>query len=420
MQLKTSIRISTIMDLFVVLVILSYAGPFASYSGITLLIAITGGIFLLYSLTLRENRKKNLNAWIVCIGYLMLNSLLNLPYSLKYMLILVVGYLMIRRNIKAENCKNVYRIIEIASTIEAVSIIIQRHIPDVFYPIAKTWFFYSDQFDFVSHAGQYSKQFSGLCYEVSFAAIVCSLGIIIRFVSMLFDNGKSRKIIDVLLIAMSFYSIILTGKRSIMIDIPITMAVIYLLFSKKNLTAKRIAIIGISLVTILILLPNIYTLVETILSRGRGSGIEWTNRTKFWALAFDMFKDNPLIGKGLNSFDIWFNRSGIRSIYYDFAGAHNSYFQLLGETGIIGICLYLWALFSSIRKGIIYNGLDEQNNKYILISVGILITLLIYAFSGNTLHQPQQLFCVLWCVAVLENLSIVRDEEFNNAQGKLR
>ena len=69
MQLKTSIRISTIMDLFVVLVILSYAGPFASYSGITLLIAITGGIFLLYSLTLRENRKKNLNAWIVCIGY---------------------------------------------------------------------------------------------------------------------------------------------------------------------------------------------------------------------------------------------------------------------------------------------------------------------------------------------------------------
>ena len=129
-----------------------------------------------------------------------------------------------------------------------------------------------------------------------------------------------------------------------------------------------------------------------------------------------MFKENPITGVGLNSFDVRFNLSGIRPIYYDFAGAHNSYIQLLGETGIIGIILFLGAIMASIKKAISFSDFNKDNVMYVLISLGILFALMIYALTGNSFYQPQQLFCTFWCVSAIENLTSTssRGEMYDN------
>ena len=409
MKIRTSIKYTTIANWLIALGILNYTGPFASYNGSLLFIGIAGIVLIAFINSTFFYEKKNILIWKLCFVYFFLNAFLNLPRSLKYILVVLVGYLIIQRKIGQTDCKSVFRICKVVALIESVFILIQRYLPEVFYPIAQKWFFYSDQYEFVRYAGTYSKQFSGLCYEVSFAAIVCSIGIIIYFAELLFSPNKKGRTFNIICIFISYYSIFLTGKRSIVLTIPVVLVFIYLVLVRKKMTVKYLIFTLLLLLVLLIAMPNIYEWVSNILSRGTGQGIQLTQRGKFWALAFEMFKENPIIGLGLNSFDVRFNLSGIRSIYYDFAGAHNSYIQLLGETGIIGVLLFLGAITSTLIKGITYVDYDKANMMYILISIGILFVLLIYALSGNSFYQPQQLLCVFWCIAVIENIATQSD-----------
>lgn len=411
MRLRTRIRYATIADLLISVIIICYAGPFASYNGSLLLIGFVGIAILILGKSKLFYRKKNLILWKVLIIYLCANSLLNLPKSIKYILIVCVGYLLIKRRVDNDDCRIVFKFIKTVAVGEAISVIIQKHIPDIFYAIAKVWYFYSDQFDFVKYAGVYSKQYSGLCYEVSYAAIVCSIGIVICFVEFLFAQKNKIKIINLLSIAIGYYAIILTGKRSIELTIPAVLVVLYLIYAGKKLSIKTIIVVLTMLVVFILTAPQIFDVVENILSRGSGKGIELTSRGSFWALALEMFKENPVIGLGLNSYDTRFNNSGIRSIYYDFAGAHNTYLQLLGETGVIGIIMYFSAIISTLKKGFFVSYQNSNRAIYILIAIGIMSVFLIYGLSGNSLYQPQQLFCFFWCVAVIENLTILESKE---------
>lgn len=136
---------------------------------------------------------------------------------------------------------------------------------------------------------------------------------------------------------------------------------------------------------------EIFDLVEKILAKGSNKGvIELSERGRFWQVALDMFKENPILGTGLNSFDIKFNLSEIRSIKYDFAGAHNIYIQLLGETGILGIFFYLGAIFSSFFNGIKAVVVNKEAGRITWIALAIGMILLIYGLSGNVIYQPQE------------------------------
>ena len=87
---------------------------------------------------------------------------------------------------------------------------------------------------------------------------------------------------------------------------------------------------------------------------GGGTG---TGRSELWATAWQMWQDHPLVGVGLEAFRD--NASSyVRELGpIEFASflveqpkvVHNTYLQLLAETGILGLALYLVVIFSSIR-----------------------------------------------------------------------
>ena len=105
---------------------------------------------------------------------------------------------------------------------------------------------------------------------------------------------------------------------------------------------------------------TVFSLISNILTKGQGSTIELSSREQYWRLALDMFQENWFMGNGVNSFDIRFNMAGIKKTELDFAGAHNSYIQLLAETGIIGTFLYVSGIFT-----VILSGLREMSFRYI-------------------------------------------------------
>jgi len=75
-------------------------------------------------------------------------------------------------------------------------------------------------------------------------------------------------------------------------------------------------------------------------------------RIPLMELAFRIIKANPILGVGANNFTV---------VMYDYISAelagmwlyivHNKYLLVWAETGIIGIIVFLWFLFSTIGRG---------------------------------------------------------------------
>lgn len=113
------------------------------------------------------------------------------------------------------------------------------------------------------------------------------------------------------------------------------------------------------------------------------------DHTQHFILAYDLFKKSPYIGAGPKGF-----RNHCRNVLYvpkiGFCSTHphNIIVQLLSETGIIGLSLFLLGYFFVIIKLIKYkfNELIDENRSYYqfyLISIGILINLFPLLPSGN-------------------------------------
>src|SRR5439155_11919163 len=79
-----------------------------------------------------------------------------------------------------------------------------------------------------------------------------------------------------------------------------------------------------------------------------GADTSWRWRTDMWTAAWTMFKGHPLSGWGVGSFPLFASYLGAPSVPI-IAGrmpalsemAHNQYLQLMAETGLIGLTLYL-------------------------------------------------------------------------------
>lgn len=411
MRRRLIIRYSSIINILVALIIVCYVGPFASYKGSLILISFLGVVLLSMSRIAGLFSKKHLTIWAILSIYLVLNSMVNFPSSIKYLLVFFVGYALVSRNLSKADYKQVFSICKVVAILDTFSILIQYYVPNFYYPFAQKWFFYSNQYEQVVYMGQYVKQFSGFFYEVSFSALILSFGIIMCVVEMFEELKKSKKIFNLIVALLSYYAIVLTGKRSFMLIIPVAVVLLYLIKVRQKLTVKHLIIVFIGGMMLVFSMDTLLDVFFSIISKGSGHTADLSSRELFWGLALDMFKESPLIGKGLNSFDIAFNASGIRSSYYDFAGAHNSYIQLLSETGIIGFVLYMAAIIRSMYKGMrtLINGCKDE--IYLYGSIGMMLVMLVYALSGNVLYQPQQLIAFFWLIAVVENYNQAMKKE---------
>lgn len=319
------------------------------------------------------------------------------------------------RVIDAKEIQCFVKLFKLTAIILAGSVLLQVYIPTVFYAFASRWFFYSNQYDMLLHLGIGCHQYSGLFYEVSFSALVLSLGCIICFVEC--SINKSEWIKNSFFIAIMYYAVILTGKRSFMLIVPVLLMMFWLFNDYRNLDVMRVtAVFGFLL--LLIWKSNaIFGLVSSVLTKGQGDTIQLSSREQYWRLALDMFTESRIWGKGINSFDIAFNRAGIKQVVLDFAGAHNSYIQLLAETGIIGALLYVAGIFSTVISGIkeiVFCYKHHKKNKMIYNSIAVLALLLImmYGVTGNVLYQPQQVFMIFLFLGMILNLKRMDESDF--------
>lgn len=223
---------------------------------------------------------------------------------------------------------------------------------------------------------------SGYAEDANYA----SLFLVIGFISLLQTNAKKiNKFILGLIFAIAFgYSCSKTILASFVLGI-IYLSV--LSFSKRIDYKQSVSFIFIiSLVLGVIILPNLGFL---------SSFTTMTTRFKMWNIAKNLFTSSPIIGSGLNSF-----KSYISAMYYKnwYVQAHSTYWQLLSETGLIGLSIFIILMIRCLNNKKLTN-----LNKYLIF------IFFIFAINFESI-QLQVTVYILYILSLYNNDSKIKKD----------
>ena len=136
------------------------------------------------------------------------------------------------------------------------------------------------------------------------------------------------------------------------------------------------------------------------------------SRFVFWALAYEQFLENPVIGQGYKTF---IERNPAK------LDTHNFYLKLLAEHGIIGFIIFLVILWRSSKVGKnLYDETDDPLYKALGIGFfGVVVSFTIGNIFGDRFtHYPLSAYFYVYLAISLRALMLTRER--NPAYGVIR
>jgi len=201
-------------------------------------------------------------------------------------------------------------------------------------------------------------------------------------------NSKYRILILAILILAQIL-IFLSGERSAFIINLLTIFYLILMIKKVRLIGYFFLIVSLIIILSQLLLnQGIKKRMINLTLDGFSSSIYFSKiHEKFYFTAIDSFKKNPLLGSGPNTFRITCKVSEYKDSECS-THPHNTYIQLLSETGILGFSLilfvFLFFFYLSI-KHYFYSFKDKNvlSDSRVCLIACFLITLFPISTSGN-------------------------------------
>ena len=247
---------------------------------------------------------------------------------------------------------------------------------------------------------------AGIANHYSQNGIYISVFFLILITLMLARFKKDKKFLanNKILIASVFVTLaalLLTGKRGVLIWSIIAVTVTYMVSDKFKVSTIVRFILIVAVVTLsMYLLSFKIPAITYVFSRFQKAGEDNASLERFemWKMAIEKFKDNPIFGNGFWKFRQYYSESDLSKIYhhnderYQNLNAHNVYLQLLCETGVVGLALYLTALGSVLTRTVILvrNMKPDVPESYrfgAMLSMNIQIFYIIYSMTGNCLYD---------------------------------
>ncbi|MEM7017336.1 MAG: O-antigen ligase family protein, partial [Pseudomonadota bacterium] len=203
------------------------------------------------------------------------------------------------------------------------------------------------------------------------------------------------RILALALVGIMGLVVIKTGSRTCMVSMALSLAII-LAFQGRGAIIKKAVVLGVSGIIGIIgasMLPG--PIGDRIRSVTEG-GESIEGRFRAWEQGFNMVSWYPIFGVGKSQ---WSEYHGLAS--------HNSFVQVMAETGFIGIGLYFAAIFFAYKSVAFLfedkHGPEQPKDKHLRqISICVLSSLtvyLLYIFFGNQGWSPWTYFYVGLCAA---------------------
>ncbi|MBS1797549.1 MAG: O-antigen ligase family protein [Acidobacteria bacterium] len=183
-------------------------------------------------------------------------------------------------------------------------------------------------------------------------------------------TAKDKRLLLIIALVLMTLAILLTGSRGGLLSLFGVVAFVFLANflrrersgedvakSEKHARFRRnLAILGGGLAIVLLLVSAVVMLGgDASLMRGVGLANQAdisSGRTHFWAVAWQIFKDYPILGAGLDAFGTAFPRYDTWNGTLRVEQAHNDYLQTLADAGILGLITVGSFIFLLFRQGL--------------------------------------------------------------------
>jgi O-antigen ligase len=197
---------------------------------------------------------------------------------------------------------------------------------------------------------------AGLVVGENTAGRYFAYGMVILLFSAWMAKNRILRVVMIAGAILLMLGIIYTGSRT---GLALGLAAIALvpLMGQHRKTGRVILTVGIFVLAAAILLPSGTT--DTIRSwfqlrpevgEGQFEGLEGNIRFYVWQAAFELWRDNPIVGLGLDGFVRSapnYIHLNLREHVFETLTPHNTYMTLLCETGAVGLLLFLSMIWSS-------------------------------------------------------------------------
>lgn len=391
--------------ILIIFVTIFFAGASIISNYIYELIILLTLLIILSTLTLKRNEIRIFSSITIHFALILIFMISNFFYTIsffdtfRYTTIFLCFWIIMLVNIKIGIYDNIIKIIPKISIIIAISIFLSVVIPN-FIPNYFSSFMKNDQLRFIIielREGIYS----GLSFEKANAAIALMLGIGVYVSKFLSEKKINTK--DIIFLIILFLALMLTGKRTLSL-IPVLSAIIMFFLSNDKKKYKKFLWVFILVPIILGLLlkyvPQANILIQRFIEGSQDNTLN--GRTYLWNFAIDMYNKSPYIGLGFGSYIPYITVAGSTMLY----AAHNIYYQMLGEIGVIGLVLFISFFANCLIQTIILIRKKKDfekiiNLKLLNFSLFLQLWFIIYGFSGNDLYMYEQFCMYIFAVSIM-------------------
>ena len=194
------------------------------------------------------------------------------------------------------------------------------------------------------------------------------------FATILFKKMKRKQYyMWCIICVLSMFSMIITNKRMPLAAMVLALIVCALISMKNKKVRTRVIIISTIMVIAFAIMLLFTPYGEKILNRIlKSKGVANEARGYLWASALKLWFRRPVLGNGYNSFSEFSHLS-----------VHNSYLQVLCESGFVGFSFFLGIYFIPLFKTIFVFNL-VNTNKFVSTQKIYLFTTMFY-----------QMFCII-------------------------
>ncbi|MDR7870027.1 MAG: O-antigen ligase family protein [Tissierellaceae bacterium] len=150
------------------------------------------------------------------------------------------------------------------------------------------------------------------------------------------------------------------------------------------------------------------SMVDALIRKDTLIGSSLVGRLEFWKVAWELIKNKPILGYGQGTF--------FSAYYIEYSGnqwysrfVHNHYLQIMAETGIIGIILFLGFLLSIFR--ILYIKLKSKNySTYLPGTIAAIVGFLIHIGAEFSFNFPGATVIFFWLLGMaVKNYNFEKD-----------
>lgn len=310
-----------------------------------------------------------------------------------------LGFLIYVVEWEIESLAKIIKILKILTLVIAVSIILESFMLDAILPLV--YIFSAGSKESVLNEIAYGA-YSGFAGEKADAAFYMNILFLITICGCIHQRKVALK--DGIVILLSLIALMLTGKRTLFVTVFI---IAFILFINSDIRFKgfKICMIALIVAAVIFSIPIFFPQANFLFER-LGDTSE-SGRSELWNYAIQMFKENPVMGMGLGSYNNYIFKEGYINPFTGgkwFAQCHCIYLQILGELGIVGAFLMICLFISNLYKAYFLLKYAENNTIKLMsrISLALQLLVLIYGITGNTMYYPFQIVLYGLSIAISE------------------